>query len=120
MREFSASLVTPRRQYKRRDLFRVPRGLNEETEFCITPSRTGAEWRGEGSNRGVRFADDDNGAEVSFAKSCSGTRARSYFILRIPACETSIASPSVANLDNAIAISANKQFDFDYRPETPF
>jgi hypothetical protein len=75
-------------QYKRHDRFRVLLlgALDEETEFCVTPLRTGgglvaAAWgeeeEEEGRRRGgSRFADDDNGAGVSFANPRSGIRAR--------------------------------------------
>jgi len=85
----ASSLVTPRRQYKRHDLFRVllRDALDEETEFSVTPLRTGGVVGGGrvggsgGGGRkrrrgGSRFADDDNGAGVSFANPRSGIRAR--------------------------------------------
>lgn len=57
-----------------------------------------ADQEGWGGNRGEdRFADDDNDAEVSFAKSCSGIRPLTSFCA-FPACETSLASPALDNV----------------------
>lgn len=64
---------------------------------CATYLRSpgGPARRGERGRERDRFAGDDNDAEVSFAKSCSGIRARSYFILRIPGLRNLTHKPSV-------------------------
>lgn len=102
-RGFSVSLVTPRRQYKRRDLFRVPRGLDEETEFCVSPSRSGC---GEGK---VPTGGSDLPTTILPAqKSLSQSLARALALALTSFCAFRLAKHQlqaqvwgVANLDNS-------------------
>lgn len=84
MREFSASLVTPRRQYKRRDLFRVPRGLDEETEFCITPSVRSGEGK-------VPTGGLDLPTTITAQKSLSQSLARAFALALTSFCAFRLA-----------------------------